>query len=171
MSSAETPDSERRTMLRFAAMGLAAPLLGCSGSEWKATAPSSTPRWRHFDNKVVLITGATSGIGRAAAFQFAAEGGKVGFCGRRQYPGLGRPTDKGRGRRSHLSGERSLRLSARLGRSSLYDWGANGDRWRKDRACRMRLAAATLSQVWDGLAHRATASPLAPKICSEGDGQ
>ena len=88
MSSAETPDSERRTMLRFAAMGLAAPLLGCSGSERKATAPSSTPRWRRFDNKVVLITGATSGIGRAAAFQFAAEGGKVGFCGRRQYPGL-----------------------------------------------------------------------------------
>jgi NAD(P)-dependent dehydrogenase (short-subunit alcohol dehydrogenase family) len=34
-----------------------------------------------------VITGATSGIGRAAAFQFAAEGAKVGFCGRRQNLG------------------------------------------------------------------------------------
>jgi NAD(P)-dependent dehydrogenase (short-subunit alcohol dehydrogenase family) len=32
---------------------------------------------------VVAITGATSGIGRAAALAFAAEGGKVAFCGRR----------------------------------------------------------------------------------------
>jgi len=31
----------------------------------------------------VVITGATSGIGRAAALAFAAEGGKVAFCGRR----------------------------------------------------------------------------------------
>jgi NAD(P)-dependent dehydrogenase (short-subunit alcohol dehydrogenase family) len=36
---------------------------------------------------VVAITGATSGIGRAAAIQFAAEGGKVAFCGRRQQLG------------------------------------------------------------------------------------
>ena len=32
---------------------------------------------------MVAITGATSGIGRAAALAFAAEGGKVAFCGRR----------------------------------------------------------------------------------------
>src|SRR5882757_5221020 len=36
-----------------------------------------------FKNKVILITGATSGIGAVAARMFAAEGGKVAFCGRR----------------------------------------------------------------------------------------
>jgi NAD(P)-dependent dehydrogenase (short-subunit alcohol dehydrogenase family) len=46
---------------------------------------------RRFQEKVVIITGATSGIGRAAALQFAAEGGKVGFCGRRE--GLGREVE------------------------------------------------------------------------------
>jgi hypothetical protein len=40
----------------------------------------------------VLITGATSGIGRAAAMQFAAEGAKVGFCGRREN--LGRDVER-----------------------------------------------------------------------------
>ena len=47
-------------------------------------APSAS---RRFAGKVVLITGATSGIGRAAAIRFAAEGGKVGFCGRRENLG------------------------------------------------------------------------------------
>jgi NAD(P)-dependent dehydrogenase (short-subunit alcohol dehydrogenase family) len=42
---------------------------------------------RRFERKVVLITGATSGIGRAAAMMFAAEGAKVGFCGRRENLG------------------------------------------------------------------------------------
>jgi len=41
------------------------------------------PGRRRFEGKVVVITGATSGIGRAAALAFAAEGGKVAFCGRR----------------------------------------------------------------------------------------
>src|SRR5215469_7725751 len=47
----------------------------------------SVPHQRRFEEKVVLITGATSGIGRAAAIAFAAEGGKVAFCGRRENLG------------------------------------------------------------------------------------
>jgi NAD(P)-dependent dehydrogenase (short-subunit alcohol dehydrogenase family) len=38
---------------------------------------------KRFQDKVVLITGGTSGIGEAAAKMFAAEGARVAFCGRR----------------------------------------------------------------------------------------
>src|ERR1700761_8361014 len=37
-----------------------------------------------FDNKVVVVTGGTSGIGLAAARAFAAEGASVFITGRRQ---------------------------------------------------------------------------------------
>lgn len=40
-----------------------------------------------FKDKVVLITGATSGIGKATAYAFAKEGSLVFFCGRRQNLG------------------------------------------------------------------------------------
>jgi NAD(P)-dependent dehydrogenase (short-subunit alcohol dehydrogenase family) len=40
-----------------------------------------------FAGKVILITGATSGIGEATARAFAAEGATVHFCGRRQALG------------------------------------------------------------------------------------
>jgi len=75
----------RRSLLGMTAAGLAGSLVAC------ATAPNSSttspaPR-RRFEGKVVLITGATSGIGRAAALQFAAEGAKVSFCGRREKLG------------------------------------------------------------------------------------
>jgi NAD(P)-dependent dehydrogenase (short-subunit alcohol dehydrogenase family) len=37
--------------------------------------------------KVIIVTGATSGIGRASALAVAREGGKVVACGRRQAGG------------------------------------------------------------------------------------
>src|SRR5450755_1721997 len=40
-----------------------------------------------FENKVVLITGGTSGIGRATAVAFAREGAKVIVSGRRKAEG------------------------------------------------------------------------------------
>lgn len=40
-----------------------------------------------FTNKVVLITGATSGIGEGTAYAYAKEGAKVFFCGRRENLG------------------------------------------------------------------------------------
>jgi hypothetical protein len=75
----------RRAMLGLTATALAGSLAACSKAT-VAAAPTGIGRQR-FQNKVVLITGATSGIGRAAAEQFVAEGAKVAFCGRRENLG------------------------------------------------------------------------------------
>jgi NAD(P)-dependent dehydrogenase (short-subunit alcohol dehydrogenase family) len=50
-------------------------------------APKPASAKGRFAGQVVSITGATSGIGRAAAIAFAREGAKVGFCGRRENLG------------------------------------------------------------------------------------
>src|SRR5262249_16565103 len=52
-----------------------------------AAPPIAAGARRRFDGLVVAITGGTSGIGRATAMRFAAEGAAVGFCGRREQLG------------------------------------------------------------------------------------
>lgn len=84
--------SRRRMLTTGAAVGVGAGVAGLAGgaalvqggAPTPLVAPSGT---RRFENKVVLITGATSGIGRSAALMFAREGGKVSFCGRRENLG------------------------------------------------------------------------------------
>lgn len=45
-------------------------------------------RSHRFDGKVVIVTGAASGIGRATAYQFAQEGAKLAICGDIDMDGL-----------------------------------------------------------------------------------
>jgi hypothetical protein len=82
----------RRTLLAggtgAAVAGVAGFLAGVGvGAHEVPPSPRIAPLRQRFLNKVVLITGATSGIGRAAAKAFAREGGRVVFCGRREALG------------------------------------------------------------------------------------
>jgi hypothetical protein len=78
---------DRRTMLAMTAAAITGGVAACArGTDGNASVAHADLR-RRFENKVVLITGATSGIGRAAAIGFAAEGAKVAFCGRREKLG------------------------------------------------------------------------------------
>ena len=78
---------KRRQLVGGAALGIVAGAIGGLAGGVAlgkaATLPQQKPSGkRRFENKVVLVTGGTSGIGRAACLMFAAEGGKVAFCGR-----------------------------------------------------------------------------------------
>ena len=77
----------RRNLLAGAIAGVAGFAAGAAGAS-AIVGSKKGPRVvvdgrARFKDKVVLITGATSGIGAVAAKMFAAEGGKVAFCGRR----------------------------------------------------------------------------------------
>ncbi|REE99900.1 SDR family NAD(P)-dependent oxidoreductase [Thermomonospora umbrina] len=83
------PSPTRRRLLAAGAAGAAAvPLAGLPGAAAGTRTPPAPSTGRadpngRFAGKVVLITGATSGIGRATAYEMAREGAKVFFCGRR----------------------------------------------------------------------------------------
>ncbi|UED86140.1 SDR family NAD(P)-dependent oxidoreductase [Streptomyces profundus] len=86
----------RRRFLTTAASGAAVGAVGLAGavtlpayltSPPTSPAPPAAGSSQRFAGKVVLITGATSGIGEAAARAFAAEGALVAFCGRRSQEG------------------------------------------------------------------------------------
>jgi hypothetical protein len=82
----------RRSFLGKATIAAAAGTVGIIGGVGigHSSVPAKAPIIKmgsRYKDKVVLITGATSGIGRAAALAFAAEGAKVGFCGRREKLG------------------------------------------------------------------------------------
>lgn len=89
-------DPVRRRALTVAAGVAAASLAGGAALGASAStrpAPVFLDGLKRFDGQSVLITGATSGIGRAAAEAFAREGANVVFCGRREA--LGREIEQG----------------------------------------------------------------------------
>jgi NAD(P)-dependent dehydrogenase (short-subunit alcohol dehydrogenase family) len=90
MSRTSGSQLSRRSALTTTAAGLAGLSLGgvavaavSAESEQLTADPNGV-----FADKVVLITGATSGIGQATATAFAMRGATVFFCGRRDDLGL-----------------------------------------------------------------------------------
>lgn len=85
----EKPASRsRRRLLALTAAGVGGAAIGLAGGVALAAngQPPAFPKiegLRRFEGQSVIITGATSGIGKSTAIAFAAEGAKVAFCGRR----------------------------------------------------------------------------------------
>jgi len=65
-------------MLGLAAAAAAGSLAACSEASSAPAASQATKR--RFENKVIAITGATSGIGRAAALAVSGHYGSVSEC-------------------------------------------------------------------------------------------
>lgn len=80
-------DAGRRELLARGALLLGATAAGGILGPGFAQAAEGTGRPPRFKDKAVLITGATSGIGEAAALAFAREGARIAFCGRRSEEG------------------------------------------------------------------------------------
>ncbi len=80
--------TRRRLILGGGIVAGAATLNQVQANTQKSPAPRETTHSNgRFAGKVVLITGATSGIGEATARAFAKEGAVVHFCGRRENLG------------------------------------------------------------------------------------
>jgi 3-oxoacyl-ACP reductase-like protein len=87
------PRVSRRRLMVFGGAGLAglaattvSQRVDANTQQFVALQGKTNPSGR-FTGKVVLITGATSGIGEATARAFAQEGAIVHFCGRREALG------------------------------------------------------------------------------------
>lgn len=81
----------RRLIIGGGIVAGATTLLHVQANAQKSRAPGKTTHSNNrFAGKVVLITGATSGIGEATARAFASEGAIVHFCGRKFYNTLAR---------------------------------------------------------------------------------
>ncbi len=79
----DTPDPGRRRFLASGGAGLAGLALGAGLGASPGASASDEKISGRYHGKVVLITGATSGIGEACARAWAREGARVFFCGRR----------------------------------------------------------------------------------------
>ncbi len=84
-------DRQSRTsgVVAVASAGLATALATGVAIGHEATLPEPVQRsgGKRFAGKAVLVTGGTSGIGRATVIAFADEGARVVFCGRREALG------------------------------------------------------------------------------------
>jgi len=79
---------DRRSFIKSSSAGLAGlAATGILGFTKPAAGKNRQEYFGMFEGKTALITGATSGIGEAAAREFAKEGANVFFCGRREELG------------------------------------------------------------------------------------